>query len=132
MAPELRIDVLHNEIIVTMPGTGYTVTYYKPKESRILLAKHQSGTEDQRATGEMSHASVLMVRCPTTGRELSTGVEMDDATFERLPHIRSRLNCPLCRADHNWSTREAWLGNPAPSVPSFAWLFINNQTAAND
>ena len=32
----------------------------------------------------MSHASVVMVSCPTTGRELSTGVEMDAATFERL------------------------------------------------
>jgi hypothetical protein len=55
----------------------------------------------------MSHAGV-MVRCPTTGRELSTGVEMDTATFERLPDIHSRIKCPLCRVDHNWSTREAW------------------------
>ena len=39
----------------------------------------------------MSHASVVMVRCPTTGRELSTGVEMDTATFERLPDIHSRI-----------------------------------------
>jgi hypothetical protein len=54
MAPELRIDVLHNEITVTMPGTSYTVTYYKPKESRILLAKHQSNTEDQRITATLS------------------------------------------------------------------------------
>jgi hypothetical protein len=38
----------------------------------------------------MSHAGV-MVRCPTTGRELSTGVEMDTATFERLPDIHSRI-----------------------------------------
>jgi hypothetical protein len=27
MAPELHIDVLRNEITVTMPGTSYTVTY---------------------------------------------------------------------------------------------------------
>jgi hypothetical protein len=80
----------------------------------------------------MSHASVVMVRCPTTGRELSTGVEMDTATFERLPDIHSRIKCPLCRVNHDWSTREAWLANPAPSVPTLAWLFINNQRAAND
>ena len=80
----------------------------------------------------MSHASVVMVRCPTTGRELSTGVEMDAATFERLPDIHSQIKCPLCRLDHNWSTREAWLGNPAPSIPAFPWLFINNLSAAND
>jgi len=80
----------------------------------------------------MSYASIVMVKCPTTGREISTGVEMDAATFERLPDIHSHIKCPLCRFDHDWSTREAWLGNPAPSVPTLAWLFINNQSAAND
>ena len=43
----------------------------------------------------MGHASVVMVRCPTTGRELSTGVEMDPSTFERLPDIRSMIKCPV-------------------------------------
>ena len=80
----------------------------------------------------MHHASVVMVRCPTTGRELSTGIEMDAATFESLPEIRAQIECPVCRSDHNWSTREAWLGNPPPSVPNLPWLFINNQSAAND
>src|SRR6476661_6538261 len=80
----------------------------------------------------MIHTSVVMVRCPATGRELSTGVEMDAATFERLPDIRSRMNCPVCSLDHDWSTREAWLGNPAPSAPALPWLFINNLSAAND
>jgi hypothetical protein len=61
----------------------------------------------------MIHTSVVMVRCPATGRELSTGVEMDAATFERLPDIRSRIKCSVCNLDHDWSTRDAWLGNPA-------------------
>jgi hypothetical protein len=72
----------------------------------------------------MSHASVVMVRCPTTGRELSMGVEMDAATFEGLPDIRSRIKCPVCRLDHNWSTREAWLG---PSVSPNASLAVHYQ-----
>ena len=80
----------------------------------------------------MSHANVVMVRCPTTGRELSTGVEMDAATFEQLPDIHSLIKCPVCGLDHTWSMREAWLGNPAPSVPALPWLFINNQSASND
>ena len=41
----------------------------------------------------MSYVSVLMFRCPNTGRELSTGIEMDAATFERLPDIRSQIKC---------------------------------------
>jgi hypothetical protein len=76
--------------------------------------------------------SVLMFRCPNTGTELSTGIEIDAATFEQLPDIRSYIRCPVCKVDHSWSTREAWLGNPAPSAPALPWLFINNQSAAND
>src|SRR4026207_384307 len=37
----------------------------------------------------MSYASIVMVKCPTTGREISTGVEMDAATFERVPESSS-------------------------------------------
>jgi hypothetical protein len=80
----------------------------------------------------MRHSSVVMVRCPNTGRELSTGIEMDAATFEQLPEIRSQIICPLCKLNHIWSTRQAWLDNPAPSVPGFAWLVLNNRTVEND
>ena len=66
----------------------------------------------------MIHTGVVMVRCPATSRELSTGVEMDAATFERLPDIRSRIKCPVCYLDYDWSTRDAWLGIPVPSAPA--------------
>ena len=80
----------------------------------------------------MHQAGVVMVRCPTTGRELSTGIQMDAATFEQLPDIRSKITCPICKLDHIWSTVEAWLDNPHPSVPGFAWLVLNNRVAEND
>ena len=66
----------------------------------------------------MSHASVVMVRCPTTGRELSTGVEMDAATFEQLPDIHSLMKCPVCGLDHTWSTREALVRQSCSFRPS--------------
>src|SRR5215831_15364121 len=34
-------------------------------------------------------AIVVMVRCHNTGRELSTGIEMDASTFSHLPDIRN-------------------------------------------
>ena len=80
----------------------------------------------------MSHASIVMARCPTTGEEVSTSVEMDAATFERLPDIYSQMKCAISNPHHEWSPREAWLGNPAPSIPTLPWLFINNQSAEND
>jgi len=39
-------------------------------------------------------AIVVMVRCPNTGRELSTGIEMDAATFSQLPDVRSNMSAP--------------------------------------
>jgi hypothetical protein len=51
---DLHIDVPHNKITVTLPGTSYTVTYYKPKNSPILLAKRPSNKEDQRTTMTLS------------------------------------------------------------------------------
>jgi hypothetical protein len=80
----------------------------------------------------MRQLSVLMVRCPKTGRELSTGIEMDASTFEQLPDIRLHVECPVCRLEHAWSTRDAWLGNSPPSAPAIPWLFFNNRVAEND
>src|ERR1700720_3883487 len=46
---------------------------------------------------------VVMIRCPRTGDEVSTGLEMDQATWEGLPVVPSRMHCPACRAEHVWS-----------------------------
>jgi len=48
--------------------------------------------------GTVETVSAALVRCPTTGRELGTGVEMDAATFERL-EIQSQIKSPVCRLD---------------------------------
>jgi hypothetical protein len=80
----------------------------------------------------MTRIGIVMVKCPATGRELSTGIEMDAATFAQLPEIRAQIVCPACGQDHTWSTREAWLGNPEPSAPPLPWLLINNRNVPND
>ncbi len=71
----------------------------------------------------MKHLKAVMVRCPTTGRSLATGIETDAATFNRLPDISSSVICPACGLEHTWSTSDAWLGEPPPSAPPFPWLF---------
>jgi hypothetical protein len=52
--PPLEVDVLHNEITVTAPGTNYMATYYKPRDSRILIAKRMSSEDDQRTSMTLS------------------------------------------------------------------------------
>ena len=35
----LRLDVVDDEIIITLPFTAYTVTYYKPRDEPQLVVK---------------------------------------------------------------------------------------------
>jgi hypothetical protein len=46
---DLELEVWDRDIIVTLPGSSYAVTYYKPKNSPQLLAKHIISNDDQRA-----------------------------------------------------------------------------------
>ena len=45
----LHIEVVDDEIIVTAPFTSYSVTYYKPANSRHLLARNFTNKDDPQA-----------------------------------------------------------------------------------
>ena len=53
--------------------------------------------------------SMLMIRCPKTGRPISTGREVESASFCSSPVFFSRTFCPLCRVTHEWFARDAWV-----------------------
>jgi hypothetical protein len=61
---------------------------------------------------------VLLIRCPHTGRSISTGIEVDAGSFFNLPDALSHLKCPECGLDHAWWTREAWLEGHAEAASS--------------
>ena len=44
-----ELEVWDGHITVTLSGTSYTVTYYKPKRSPQLLAKRIASDDDPRA-----------------------------------------------------------------------------------
>ena len=46
----LVIDVLGGNIIVSLPGSNYTVTYHKPRHSPQLLARSLPTKEDRHAS----------------------------------------------------------------------------------
>jgi hypothetical protein len=54
----------------------------------------------------------VMIRCPRTGQEIATGLRSDDASFKRMPVFYGRTFCPLCRIEHNWFARDAWVAEP--------------------
>jgi hypothetical protein len=45
---DLRVQVIDDELIVTLPGSTYSVTYYKPERSPQLLAKRMADRDDLR------------------------------------------------------------------------------------
>ncbi len=52
---------------------------------------------------------VIVVRCPRTGLDASTGIQTDLASFEAMPDVQSTMVCPRCGATHVWSKRWAVL-----------------------
>jgi hypothetical protein len=53
--------------------------------------------------------STLVFVCPATGHEVSTGVEVDSATFRKLSKTGAEISCPHCKNDHALSTIAVWL-----------------------
>jgi hypothetical protein len=51
---KFRVKVVDDEIIVALPGTTYSVTYYKLPSSPQLLAKHISDKDDKRVALKVS------------------------------------------------------------------------------
>jgi len=53
--------------------------------------------------------AALMIVCPETRQEVYTGIETDEASFERLPDVPSRTRCSACGREHVWTRDDAWL-----------------------
>jgi hypothetical protein len=61
---------------------------------------------------------ILLIKCPHTGRSVSTGIEVDPTSFSSLADTLSHLKCPECGLDHAWWTREAWIEEVDQVAPS--------------
>ena len=51
----------------------------------------------------------LIFVCPATGHEVSTGVEIDRATFRKLSRTGAEIFRPRCHNNHALSTIAVWL-----------------------
>ncbi|MEI7804645.1 MAG: hypothetical protein WCI56_04890 [Hyphomicrobiales bacterium] len=61
--------------------------------------------------------SSVMIRCPVTGRAVSTQIETEPYVLRALPRIAARMNCSACGQEHVWATDEAWLDEePLPQA----------------
>jgi hypothetical protein len=52
---------------------------------------------------------IVMVKCPDTGHDIWTGIVADRASFNATPVFFARVYCPMCRSEHEWFAKEAWV-----------------------
>ena len=50
---------------------------------------------------------VITILCPNTGRQVSTGIKLERAHFERMRSTSFTLTCWACGGEHVWSKRWA-------------------------
>src|SRR5512133_2410855 len=58
----------------------------------------------------------LVFVCPTTGHQVSTGVEVDRSSYKRLPRTKTAIFCPRCHKNHLLSRIWAWFDSNDPAV----------------
>ena len=51
----------------------------------------------------------VMVKCPDTGYDIATGIVTDRTSFNATPVFFARVYCPVCRTEHEWFAKEAWV-----------------------
>ena len=52
---------------------------------------------------------IVMIKCPRTGRDISTGFVADRESFNSAPVFFARVHCPVCRSEHEWFAGDAWV-----------------------
>lgn len=52
---------------------------------------------------------IVMIKCPRTERDISTGIVADRASFNAAPVFFARVHCPMCRTEHEWFAKDAWV-----------------------
>jgi len=51
----------------------------------------------------------IFTTCVVTGKPIDTGIEIDEASFDRLPDFVGHAFCPHCGSEHEWGKHNAWL-----------------------
>jgi hypothetical protein len=61
---------------------------------------------------------VVMIKCPNTAQEISTGIVTDRVRFESTPVFFARVYCPICRIEHEWFAQDGWVCDAPQLAPS--------------
>lgn len=51
----------------------------------------------------------VKIKCPQTGKDVTTGIEMDLQTFRIATLTNNAVQCPYCGQVHVWSKQDAFM-----------------------
>jgi len=72
---------------------------------------HSCGTSSGgRASRQEANLGQLMLRCPMTDRNFSTGIDTDRKSLKRIPYAAISVRCPYCGLEHTLGPQDVPLG----------------------
>ena len=69
-----------------------------------------------RQDSEEAKMGTLLFVCPTSGREVFTGLEIDPASFQGLSKVLAEIKCPDCDGTHNLYEVDSRLVDDGPTT----------------
>jgi hypothetical protein len=96
---QLTVALLRNRRFAKSPNFGHW-------RFTTTAQDHNASTKTLREEDLMGR---VMIRCPATGRTISTGIEADGNTFACSPVFIADTYCALCDTQHRWFARDAWV-----------------------
>ena len=105
--PHRRFLVQHG-IQLSASGSIIPPNYHRCLHHTFAYTRYWAPSQ-QRVKGGGVVVGTVMIRCPKTGRAISTGIRTDVATFHATPVFFSQVLCPLCQLTHEWFAKDAWI-----------------------
>jgi hypothetical protein len=88
----------------------------RTNKRRTPTGRYFSARDNKKTNFQEGDMGMVMVKCPQTGHAIPTGIKTDRESFARSAVFFARTRCPICRADHAWFAREAWVREPSIRV----------------
>jgi hypothetical protein len=83
------------------------------EETHDARRNKRQKTERRTETGRRPKVGSIMIKCPQTGRAIPTGMTAEREKFRCSTVFFARTYCSICRTNHEWFAREAWVSEPS-------------------
>jgi hypothetical protein len=88
--------------------SGFIDVAISPRERQTIVASNRYRAMKKDRIWRCCMGAV-MIKCPDTGCDIATGIVADRESFNATPVFFARVYCPVCRTEHEWFAKEAWV-----------------------